>query len=343
MKNIKLHFTTGLFIGLIMSLILYFGYKQLYPGLTELYALLFCSILGLVLGTIIFKGKKVRIGIIIGIFPILIFNISSIIRKLPTREVREFSKNYINQENSNIGEASRREDIIKDTLLNLVDKLRLMKLGKQSLSELADIKIDIFESTEINLKHPNTAVYKQFFNDFKVNYLLFENETNLKKVLSGDSILLKFNNGDSAIFKTDPITYRYIGYLPRQQVFVFEEWVQETGINYFSINSINGQKFNGIPLLANSDLDLFSYVRFSETIGWIDLEIAIWTKLGEDYEQLVMEKIPMGYFADDFNDLPCRIKTLNWNNNDLEFDLELLDHYKVFESVQFKISVKLQE
>lgn len=342
-KN-KLHFTIGLFIGVIMSIALYFGYKQLFPGLIELYAILFCLIVGLIFWFIILKRKTSRIGLIIGVIPIIGFIISSIIKELPSKEVREFSKQYLTSHTNYLEKYANREKTMNDSTLSLLEKLHHIKFALNGVSELANVTFKIVGEDSIKMNRELERKYKSYYNNFLLNPSSLDlRHRNIKIHHTADTIGIKFDSGDSTIIAINSEDDQYIGYLDHQKVYIFKDYSSENGSEYFSLNRYNGEKLNGIPLIGNADSTIYADVHFATSEGKLDLVIAMWAKLDNSYTNLFKDHIPMGFFKPEIKVLPFTIDYIYWDHSILNFDLQANNSKGKHETVQFEIKVELSD
>lgn len=271
----------------------------------------------------ILKNKQVRIGIIASLVIALAFLGYNIYKKLSYIEAKSNNYKYKNIE---ISERDLRLEIMKDTTLSLYDKFTKMKLGKLSDSIVIAFSIKkevvqkesnvIVNSLNINfsdfhiLKIPNPKDVQNcefLYNDDKFVKVLLKNKEEIYKELQPS------NGSDSIVF---------LGYLPKQSLFVFAQGISEYGINYSSISSITGQEIDGIPLFKSPFENYYCFIHFNHFVGDIDLIIDYWLlDKNSIYKKIFIETIPLNIYKGKDNNLPFSISNITWDKSKFSFQL----------------------
>lgn len=331
MKNF-INFIIGFSLLMIISIINFFVFAMIIRfSLPSIFSMFIVQIVISTFLFLIFKKKFIKAGVLVSSLIALIYFGNNLYKKMTYLESKSVTINTTDFEKS---EKDKREDFMKDTSLTLFEKFSNMKLGKLSDSIVIAFSIKNEIKTKKSRFNINSLIID--FSDFNITttpndeyFLRNDNFQYLKDTL----LRIVAKNGNVIVKKLEPSAKSdslvYLGYLPKQNLFIIAQGLSEYGIDYISINSQNGQEIDGIPLFKSQNEKYYSFIYFHHFIGYLELIIKYWTLDNNNYYQLIHEeKIPFNTFLENSNCTSYDISNIGWDKTKFSFVLRYYNSLK---------------
>jgi len=130
---------------------------------------------------------------------------------------------------------------------------------------------------------------------------------------------------------------KFIGFLSKEDFFVYAENGNESVIDYFTVNMKTGEIMRYIPMFHNRTGKYYAYVHFQDFIGDLYLEIKIWEKDGNALIPIYDDEIKLCDSCRNEN-FRYELSNLNWQNTNT-FMFNLSEKKETVETVNVRIEI----
>jgi hypothetical protein len=225
-----------------------------------------------------------------------------------------------------------RVKIMNSEQLSLFDKLQQMRMELKQPGVYDQMSITFSEHTFSNRVTSGDDLNK-YYNQFSLNKNVV-NQLSTRYISSNNSEAdLALANGQTK--RLNKSEDSILGYLQSRDVFIVMSSDDIYRAKFESISRANGDRLDGVPLIANNSNTLFADLRYRYRAKNSDFEIAIWQRNSSRiYSLRQFQTIPLAMYHN--TTTTTFVRDVHWRGDSLFFDLVALDQNNLKE-ISFRI------